>query len=100
MSLFHGHIGEFSCDAEDWTVYTERLQNYFVANDISSEAKKRAVLLSACGSSTYRLIRNLVSPAQPDSKSFEDLVKLIREHYHPKPSTIVMRYKFNSCFRQ
>ena len=40
--------------------------------------KKRAILLSICGASTYQLIRNLVAPAKPTSKSFDDLVKLVK----------------------
>ena len=62
MAVFHGTISEFDRNQEDWTVYSERLQNYFVANDIDNDEKKRAILLSVCGSSTYRLIRNLVAP--------------------------------------
>ena len=100
MSLFHGHIGEFNGSAEDWTVYEERLQYYFVANDVTSEEKKKAIFLSVCGPATYRLIRSLVAPAQPNSKSYADLVQLVRDHYQPKPSPIVMRFRFNSCIRE
>ena len=33
--------------------YVERLSHYFEANDITSEGKKRAILLNAVGPSTY-----------------------------------------------
>jgi len=49
--------GEFNSTQEDWTSYTERLQQYFTANDIA-EAKHRAILLSACGIATYLLINS------------------------------------------
>ena len=42
----------------------DRLNFYFAANDVTTEAKKRAILLSACGAPTYKLIRSLVS--EPD----------------------------------
>ena len=48
----NGHMGEFNNQLEDWRSYTERLQNYFIANDIKSEAKQRAILLSVCGPRT------------------------------------------------
>ena len=48
----------------------------------------------------YRLIRNLVAPDKPDSKSFSELVQLMRDHFHPKPSAIVMRFRFKSCFHK
>ena len=52
MASSHGHIGEFNSQLEDWRSYTERLQNYFIANDIKSEAKQRAFLLSVRGPRT------------------------------------------------
>jgi hypothetical protein len=78
--------------------YTERLQQYFIANDIPEDAvaKRRALLLSACGSSTYLLIRRLVSPEQPMDKSFEELVDLVRKHHNPTPSVIVEWFNFNT----
>ena len=50
---------------EDWESYEERLQQYFVANDIAEAEKQRAILLSVCGQSTYNVIRNLVAPKKP-----------------------------------
>ena len=52
----HGTIGEFNPECDDWVSYTERLEQYFTANDIASgqHAKRRAILLSVCGASTYQ----------------------------------------------
>eukprot|EP00731_Ephydatia_muelleri_P038059 Em0643g2a len=49
----HGTIEEFDSATEDWRAYSERLEQYFVANDADDAAKKRAILLSVCGASTY-----------------------------------------------
>ena len=57
----YGTLEPFSGEAEDWAAYMERLDQYFIANDITTAAKKRAVLLSICGMPTYKLIRSLVS---------------------------------------
>ena len=81
---------------EDWTSYTERLAQYFVANDIADAGKKRAILLSACGPSTYQLIRNLASPTKPAEKSYDDLVTLVNDHLHPTPTVACQRYNFNT----
>ena len=45
----HGKIGESNSRREDWMSYSERLEEYFVANDIKSAKKKKAILLSAVG---------------------------------------------------
>ena len=49
----HGWIGEFNPQREDWTFCTERLQEYFAANEIEGAAKQKAVLLSVVGAETY-----------------------------------------------
>ena len=79
----HGSIGEFVNSQEDWRSYTERLQQYFTANDVENAEKQRAILLSVCGASTYQLIRNLVAPAKPTDKSFAEIVTLVQEHHTP-----------------
>ena len=99
MAQLHGKVGEFDSAQEDWTSYIERLEQYFAANDIADE-KRRAILLTVSGPSTYKVIRNLVAPAKPTDKSFEELVKIVRDHYQLKPSAIVQRLKFNTCVRQ
>jgi len=53
----HRHIGELDRRAEDWMVYCEHLEQYFLANDVAGGNKQRAILLSVCGADTYQLIR-------------------------------------------
>ena len=50
----NGCMGEFFPKREHWDTYVEQLKNYFVANDSAAEVKKRAVLLSICGVTTYQ----------------------------------------------
>ena len=92
----HGQIGEFNSQREDWMSYLERLEEYFITNDIKSAKKKKAILLSVAGADTYQLIRSLVTPEKPKEKTFEQLVKLVQEHHQPTPPAIVQHYKFNS----
>lgn len=58
----HGTVGEFNISQVDWISYTERLQHYFVTNDVADPGKQRFILLSSCGASTQQLIRHLVAP--------------------------------------
>ena len=43
----HGAVTAFDPAVEEWMEYVERLSHYFEANDITSEGKKRAILLNA-----------------------------------------------------
>ena len=91
-----GTVGPFDPAVDDWVVYCERLEQFFQANGVATAEKQRAVLLSVCGSSTYLLIRNLVSPEKPTEKTYAQLVKLVREHVSPPPPVSVLRFHFNS----
>ena len=58
--MTHGFIREFNASIEDWTLYTEHLEQYFSANGIGSNQaqaeQRRAILLAVCGPTTYQLI--------------------------------------------
>ena len=36
--------------------------------------------------------RNLVAPAKPSDKSYDELIRVMNEHQNPKPSVIMERY--------
>ena len=81
----HGQLGPFDSAHEDWDSYVERLQLYCTANDIEDAEKRRAILLSTCGASTYRTIKNVLSPRAPTDVSFNDFVKEMSAHLQPRP---------------
>ena len=74
----HGRLPKFSGGAADWDVFMEQLSFYFAANGVTDEDKHRAILLSVCGTTMYRLLKTLVAP-EVTSKSFSDLVKLVQD---------------------
>lgn len=76
------------------------MQQFFEANEIEDGDKQRAILLSVVGASTYSLMRNLLSPEKPKDKTYQQLVLLLKNHFDPKPSEIVQRYKFDSRSRK
>ena len=67
----HGSVGEFQITQETWQSYVERLQQYFIANDVKDATKQRAILLNTAGGQTYQLIRNLLAPMDT---SFDEIV--------------------------
>ena len=93
-------IGEFKESEESWTQYVERLEQYFLANEVEDVGKRRAILLSVCGSKTYALARDLLQPAKPAETTFKKIVDTLEKHFSPKPSEIVERYKFHSRNRK
>ena len=100
MASRQGVFGEFDHGIEDWASYTERLQQYFAANNIEGGGKHKAILLSCCGPRTYQLINNLLAPEVPMGKSFDEIVQLVKDHLDPNPSVIVQRFIFHSRLRK
>ena len=72
----YGTVAMFDPKQDDWCEYIERLEHYFSANDIVSSEKRRAILLTAVGASTYRLIRTLASSSPPTPRSSRDEVEI------------------------
>ena len=61
-----GKIDAFDEANDDWNAYVERMEQYFIANEID-EDKQVAVMLSLMGNKTYGLLRNLAAPAKPST---------------------------------
>ena len=91
MSGTLGRVEDFDGNKDDWQQYVELLEHFFVANGIDGAEKKRAVFLSVIGPSTYKTLRNLLSPDKPGDKSYASLVDTLSKHFKPAPSEIVER---------
>lgn len=93
-----GALEEFDeRDRRLWGEYSERLEQYFLANKIEDGATKRAVFLSSVGAAAYSTLRSLCVPQKPSEIPIATLLEKLKLHYDPKPSAIVARYRFNSC---
>ena len=86
-------LKDFDDKLEPFSNYKERLDAFFIANDVSAP-KQTATLLSSIGPKTYNLLRSLTAPHLPSSKSYSDLCKILLDHLAPAPLEIVERFKF------
>ena len=92
----HRMLGEFESGKEDWKLYTERLEQYFTANDITEVAKKRAdlIILWCNNLSAHERCFNASSP----------ISSLFRGDSHNNDRCIIteimQRYCFNSWVRR
>ena len=90
------HAGEFKESEESWTHYIKQLEQYFLAKEVDEAGKKRAILLSVCGSRTYTLARDLLQSVRPAEATFKKIVDTLDKHFSPRPSEIVECFKFHS----
>ena len=73
---------------------------FFVANDIVDAEKKIAVFLLVVGPATYKLLGDLLAPAKPRDKSYDELVEVVMNHCNPTPSEIVERFTFHTMIQE
>lgn len=78
---------------ENFEEYINRLEMFFLVNDMPDE-KKVPVLVTVAGPSLYTIDARLCSPADPRTKSYVDLVALLKEHLDPTTNIVAERYKF------
>ena len=71
-----GTLDEFEPTTETVSNYVERMQMFFVANDIA-EAKQVSTFLTAVGKKAYAVLKDLLSPDKPSDKTLEDLVSVL-----------------------
>ena len=83
MAISFGKLEEFdTANGDDWVQYIERMEHYFLANDITDAAKQRSILISSMGQKAYRILRNLVAPDKPTDVSFKNLVQTLIQPYN------------------
>lgn len=88
-----GKIKEFDINTGNWTLYCGRVDMYFKANAIKDDLKL-PTLISLVGEDVFELMVNLANPKKPTELTYDELVKLVREHLQPKPSIMAERYRF------
>ena len=77
-----GQVEPFDLQVDDWVLYAERLEQFFVANGITDDAKKVAVLLTVIGGKAY------VCLAAKSTGTHEASRKVVRDFGggHERPS--------------
>lgn len=88
-----GKISEFNLRTDSWKMYVERLEQYFIVNEIKPE-KQVPTLITVMGAECYELLVTLCTPAKPTDKSFQELTGILEQYLQPKPSILAERFKF------
>ena len=68
LMAVQGKNSYFNSNEETWLSYTERLGYYFAANDMHGDNKKKAILITVCGPSTFDLLKSLLQPQTTNYK--------------------------------
>ena len=81
-----GRIDSFDLKTDNITEYIERVEQYFIANDVTDEKKQTAIFLTVIGNETYSLLRTLLAPESPaglmKNKRFFDVISVHASHHN------------------
>ena len=91
----YGSVGEYVEGEEEWSLYLERLEHFFLANNVSKKGQTQAIFLSTIGPNTYKLLSTLVVPRKPAELKYELLTATLKKHFCPQPPQAVRRFKFH-----
>ena len=56
---------------------------------------KRSYLLSSLGPVSYKLLKSYCCPAKPETKTYDELTKLLKDKLSPKTNKVSEQYRFN-----
>lgn len=89
-----GNIGPFDENVEQWSSYSERFDYFVQANGIANQ-KIVPTFFAVMGPKTFNLLHDLLQPTKPGEKTYAEIVKVLSEHYSPKPLLIAERFRFH-----
>ena len=89
-----GRIDSINLKTDNITEYIERVEQYFIGNDVTDEKKQTAIFLTVIGNETYSLLRNLLVPESQAGKTVKTLSETLIVHLKTHPIIISERYKF------
>ena len=95
MATYLGQLAAFQPEEETISVYLERTNIFFEANEITVDKRKVTVFLNAIGPRTYTLLRDLISLTALTEKNYEELCTTLKALFEPKPIVIVERFHFH-----
>ena len=89
-----GKIESFDSTQETFPHYVRRVKNLFSANSVAAD-KQKYVFLNSLGRQHYNLLVNILSPEEPEQKTFDELVDVLTKHFQPPAFVISECYSFH-----
>lgn len=90
-----GKLTEFETEKQTWVDYIEQVEFYLEANNIISDAKKRATLLTAIGAKNYAIIKSLCSPFAPKDVEYQEILNKCKSHFEQNINELLARIHFH-----
>lgn len=89
-------IDAFSPKTQKWQDYQKRLEQSFNVQDLTNDARKKAMLLTSLGRTVCELLWDLFSPndATEENVTYEDICNVLSNHFTPNKIEVAERFRF------
>ncbi|KAJ8915315.1 hypothetical protein NQ315_014823 [Exocentrus adspersus] len=84
----------FDSDTDSWYVHKKQLEQLFIANAITNDNIKRAILLNGLSAKAYKLADNLVIPNTAETTEYAVLIRELDKHFDTQKLVMAERYNF------
>lgn len=83
----------------NFCAYEDRLNQFFIINEVKDD-KKTPLFLTIVGPDNYDVLMSLTVPDLPSTKTYEELIKQLRNFYAPRKNKRAERYKFHNAVQE
>ncbi|XP_076052756.1 uncharacterized protein LOC143032173 [Oratosquilla oratoria] len=79
-------IGPFNPEELPFDVYLALFEAHVATQDITDAGKKKNQLFVSIGTKMFGILANLTAPDMPTTKTYDELIELMKNHFITKPS--------------
>ncbi|KAK9751419.1 hypothetical protein QE152_g5050 [Popillia japonica] len=91
-----GSIECFKATGEEFEMYLERIEHLFKANRVETNMKV-SLFITLARPQVYCTLKNLMASDNPNDKTYDDIIKVLKRHYIPEKTEIGECFTFNKC---
>lgn len=78
----------------NWNVYADKLDQFFIAYKIDDDNQKRAILLTSLEEEVYDKLSDLCFHDMPGSKAYKDVCTIMKENFTKQFCVFIERLRF------
>lgn len=78
----------------NWIVYADKLEQFFIAYKITDDNQKRAILLTSLDEEVYEKLSDLCFPDTPGSKTYKDVCAIMKTNFTKQFCVFIERLRF------
>ena len=96
-SRVFGSVESFDARRDKWSLWEEKLKFFFLANGVTDDAQRKAMLLASVGMTALGYVHDLNMPTGLDdvNVTFASLIDQLRAHYGVRTTQLAARHEFS-----